>query len=406
MKATVESDTLLALCGLGPKLLQLPKELNVEEFWKLVRRNAVEVQVVTQLHSLNLLDQIPGDIREEVRSTLEWSRKRSDQFSLVLDRVKAAELPIILLKGAAFGATLYHDLHYKRMNDVDLLIKREHLHSFLALIKELGFRTVAESSDTIGDHHVLPYFHPESKTVLGIHWNLTSQKKHRIPVEWLWESTATCWYNGRPSLVMNSEMNLLHLCIHLPLLKTGVRELADVCHLVDGKQIDWKRFFHMARQVGAEEQVYRVLTLANALFPSDRSAIVPSDFIDKSSRFVRRETEGRAEALLESRSTVVTTIERWFLLYKLTPNRSERSLAFRQIWANLLSRKRLLFGGFSSLPPLPLLRVLSIEHGGRKVIKGLLGLTLHHALQCVLPRGEERPGLLEDDTYQLFWSLE
>lgn len=401
MRST-EERFLLSLCELESVIL--PSEMNWTRFWQLVKLNAVEIQVCTALESMGMSDRIPQHILDFTRSTLEVNQQRVECFSTALDRILQAHIPICLLKGAAFGAILYDNLLYKRMNDVDLLIKKEDFANVVTILEECGFSTFS-NQNAHGNHHTLPFFHPPSKTALGIHWNLVSEKKNSIPVDMLWENMQGCCYNGRQVQTLSNEMHLLHLCIHLPFLKTGLRELVDVCMLIKRKEIFWEQFFQFARSISAYEQVFRVLTFAKSLIPYEMIPAIPEDFSDHCRSFVRKETLARLRHLLQSRSTIVTEIERWFLLYQLSPNIEERRLAFHKIWSRLLGYSPTLYAGFS-IPPFGLMRVLAIEHGWKKVCFSLAGLTIHRLIQGALIQWKKVPGMLDNSEYQLFFEME
>ena len=386
----LEEEYLLYLCRLREDALAPTASFDWDLFWQRVVKNAVEVQVCSRLDP-NL---VPHEIYTSVLNTLRWSQKRVERFSQVLDRLCDAGIDVCLLKGAALGPSIYNDLHYKRMNDVDVLFHRTDGDRLFDILRDLGFRTIDAGAPKAGSHHSLPWFCPTTRTVLGIHWNLVSQKKHPISEDALWQNMQPCFYNDRSTYVLCPEMALLHQCIHLPFLKTGLRELADVCHLVQRSTVNWERFYALAADWRAEAKVYRVLSLAHSLSPLREGALFPDAMERRVGRRVQCETSSRIAILLNSRTTQVTEIERFFMLYTLTKNGAEKRWAFAQIWRSVLeSRGRLL-------------RIMSLEHGAKRVYGALLGMGLQCMFQALLPASVGAPSLRNQPDFRLFWDLE
>ncbi|MCB1135979.1 MAG: hypothetical protein KDK78_06905, partial [Chlamydiia bacterium] len=68
--------------------------------------------------------------------------------------------------------------------------------------------------------------------------------------------------------------------------------------------------------------------------------------------------------------------------------------AFAQIWRSVLeSRGRLL-------------RIMSLEHGAKRVYGALLGMGLQCMFQALLPASVGAPSLRNQPDFRLFWDLE
>jgi hypothetical protein len=119
------------------------------------------------------------------------------------------------------------------MNDVDVLIRRRDARLAIDVLGKAGFASVGAlfGRDELSDdsHHTPPYVSEDLSCVVGLHWGLASPRSPWKPdTAGIWKRKAPAQVAGAPAFRMSWEDNLLHLCIHLPFFKTGLRELADV----------------------------------------------------------------------------------------------------------------------------------------------------------------------------------
>lgn len=328
----------------------------------------------------------------------------------------AEDLPVVLLKGIGFAETLYQEPTYKRMNDSDILVRPEHVDQMKKLLAELGFVCVTDlfgvSIFPEGSHHCPPYLSPDRACVVGLHWGLVSPSGPYQPdMEAIWRDAVSVDYGNTRAWSMSWEDNLLHLCIHLPFFKTGVRELADVYNIVLGPGVDWQVFDARVRAAGAEDAVYRVMALADAMQCMHVPPGLVASWRAASTRFTVRDVDTRlsdVDLLVRSRSVHIADIERQQVIFLLSRDFGERFDAWRAIWSKFLApsseeRGRLL-GRKRRTSPLGRLRdrasasrriwhALALDHGHGTLVAILvaaLGVLGTSGVRHVVGKGGER----------------
>lgn len=356
-----------------------------DQFHELININAVEVL------SCQRMGEIVGVSTTALQGKTETIKQRLvNQFEL-LDQllIKMAEddIEVIVLKGALFAHTLYESPLYKKMNDIDILVKFGQAKKAGRILLDLGFHCVSEtlfakeqfSKDT---HHTPPYVHIAKQCVTGIHWRLNASCRD---IDGIWQRKAPVLINGIPAYRMSWEDNLLHLCIHLPFYKTGMRELADIYNLIlfATPEIDWDIFLQRSCEWMVCSSVYRALALTCAMFQCADIKIlsVIEDCKKRSSTRYLWDTEARIasiETLLTSRSTQIAKIEKALFVFRISKNYVEKATAFLKTWSYTL------FPSFDEMKkisnarpghylyariitPVLILRALCAEHGAKTI---------------------------------------
>lgn len=306
---------------------------------ELAAANAATVLTARRLRALRLPQSVGFDeaaAREENKS-----RKRIGAAAGLLHALNDAGIEVIALKGAMAGACLYEVEAYKKMNDVDVLIRRADAEKAIAVLKAEGFISVGplfgKKEISPKSHHAPPFVDEGLNCVIGLHWGLHSAlAPWKTDVDGLWARKEPITLGGAPAFRLGWEDGLLHMCMHLPFYKTGLRELADVFNLAlfADRPLRWDLFLQLARAARAMDPSYRVLRLAQSLRP------FPVPIMDElkagASAFTRRDTDARAEtpaSILRSRSVHIAKIEKAFVVFKVTGSYRERLKAWLGMWA-------------------------------------------------------------------------
>jgi hypothetical protein len=324
---------------------KLSDNIQWDIFLDLMDVNAVSVLTLKNIYSLKR--KIPESsqlqsLREKTESIKKRAARRLEHARLLLGRLYAAGIEVILLKGGALGDLIYQDPCYKKMNDVDILIRFEQVKEAISIFQELGFRSVGAlfGQEEISEkmHHCPPYVSQDLTCVIGLHWGLhSSLAPWHSDIRDVWKRKVPVNALGSHAFRMSWEDNLLHLCFHLPFFKIGLRELADVSNLIRfcDPKIDWKEVVQRAKEWGVEDPVFRVLSLARAFIPFE----VPNEIIDscrtKASAFSINDTERRLSQeglLFRSRSVQIGRIEKAFSILQLSQVYSEKVQAWAATW--------------------------------------------------------------------------
>lgn len=187
-------------------------------------------------------------------------------------------IPTVVLKGGAFAFTLYPDMAFRPLSDIDLLVPEEHLEEAIARIKALGYR---ELNPEIAPHHnrivgVHKSFVKEGiPLTLELHWSLAAGKHslYAPDMAWFWAHTEPLLLPSPTSLLtLDPTAHLLYLAVHV-MFEHGEAEmdpkwLYDIHLLVgkEGERIDWKELAEQAASFHWADAVARAFERCSQLF--------------------------------------------------------------------------------------------------------------------------------------------
>lgn len=318
-----------------------------DAFWKLASFNGVSILAAKKLEPLGV--NIPSDIVQQMAQTQVRNMKRREEFLSLAKALNAEGIETFLLKGFLLGELVYRDAGYKRMNDIDILVKPNDVLRTAEIARQHGFNFA--TSAMIGSqpidfrlHHSPPLISADRETIIGLHWNLASSFAKRRPRSDIFEGARSLTVEEVPLKYLCHEYNLLHLCMHLPFFKVGVRELADVSNLVihAASGLDFDKVISTASTWRTSDALFRVLTLAHHVIPclsaSQESALEEMGETLQASRYVS-DTKARAanrSLLLRSRSVYVGKVEKNYALFKLASHFSDRFFHLKEQWRLVL----------------------------------------------------------------------
>lgn len=286
--ARLEEDFLISAClvPLTPVELQAFEAtarapgLDWELVLELAALNKVQPRLTHVLEGRGLWALVPPRVGAALRAATEEvevaNRQRVVRACELFAELRAAEIDVCVLKGVLFAETLYQDPLYKRMNDVDLLVRPADVPRIAALYRRLGYFPIAER---VGDrpelnqkfsHHLPPYVSRELDCVLGTQWGLKSPLAGlKIDYEAIWARSQPFAYHGVPVRKLCSRDNLFHVCVHLGVFKSGLRDVMDIANLIrsPAEPIDWLRFVGDVRHAGAQSLAVHALSLVSCLDP-------------------------------------------------------------------------------------------------------------------------------------------
>ena len=315
----------------------------------LAEQNSATILTADRILELNLLPSpSPHDagrffqFLEKAKALKQAAEARTRHVTKILKAAHSEHLEVIVLKGGMLGSVLYGNPNYKKMNDIDVLVRFEDARRLAGLLRRKDFLSVGQlfGEEEFSDksHHSPPFVSRDLKCMVGLHWGLTSPyARWKHDTGEIWQRKLAVTVCSAPAFRMSWEDNLLHLCIHLPFFKVGVRELADVYNIGLFAQpgIDWKCFDALVEKWRAEDAAWRVLSLSDCLQPLG----VPRELLDKWQQhvtsFTRNDTMRRlalGQALIATRSVHIGKIEKAFSILRISRNFPERFFAWAATW--------------------------------------------------------------------------
>jgi hypothetical protein len=394
---------------------------------ELLNLNAIRPQAYRQLVATGNWQYVPIELAGPWEAhAVEIASRNADRLATatpLFAELATAGVQVALLKGIYFAPTYYDDIGYKRMNDIDYLIRREDVDRTQAIVKSQGYFSLGlikegDEKQTSFSHHAPPFFHPTLRCVLGTHWGLISPLTGYKPdYAVMWSRVVPFEFLGHRHWALHPVDNLHHLCIHLPHYKTGLRELADIYNLIRAEEatlngFDWPEFERAVTSAGTQALAFHALALVAAILPLAGVVACVARLRPHVHGFyaaeVRRRTRVPAR-ILTARSTLTSEIDKCFGEFVLAGDFRTKWGAFCGMWGRGLWAPTDDIARFHALAPddwslrwrTPTMVMRVMRHGakdlGWPIYLGLLVKLkldlLKYAWRAV--RGKEKPSKLE-----------
>jgi hypothetical protein len=224
---------------------------------------AVERQRLGPLlhRAIGARDDVPASIRAALLQSYRLAALRHLLLMRSLERClaafAAADVGVIVLKGAALAALVYDNPALRPMVDLDLLVRHADVGAAARALGELGYaplRAETRSGMLAEYENELTFSRQEAIRIdVDLHWSLIDSPfyQEQLAMDWFW-STARRRALGRTgALTLGAEAQLLHLCAHLMLHHGGSglvwwNDIAEVVR-AEGAAIDWDEVVEKAR---------------------------------------------------------------------------------------------------------------------------------------------------------------
>ncbi len=201
-----------------------------------------------------------------------------DELAKIASAGEAQEIKFMALKGAAWAKVIYPQLGLRPFQDIDLLLRPEHL----------------PLADELMRQHYSPEPLPDDPVRRRCHFHLNYRRNHPLPLcfELHWGlftpdmmlnlDLEDFWRQAQPLpgfpavLAPSREYLFLHLCLHF----TGhgflsLRDLWDAAWMIDSQGISWEKTVSLAKNIGMTHRLFWVLDFSRRILGAD----VPDEVI-------------------------------------------------------------------------------------------------------------------------------
>jgi hypothetical protein len=238
--------------------------------WELVLQRAARWRlaplVYVNVRQAVPFSQVPEPVTSQLRSYCHRATIRSVAWRKLLraalQRLSAADVPVIVLKGAALSALVYPSPALRPMGDIDLLVRRRDLGRADELVRGLTEVPGLTSQSSLLDvrAHIFSPDHSAPKLPSAA----------RIPTEDFWERALPAEIESVATLVFSNEDLLLHLALHLVYGAGFAGRVTTLCDIGATCQrlaeaIDWSRFVTLAERYSIGKELYHALHLGREL---------------------------------------------------------------------------------------------------------------------------------------------
>ncbi|MBI5302883.1 MAG: nucleotidyltransferase family protein [Chloroflexi bacterium] len=251
--------------GLSPLTVPAEMPTPTADAWRALVQHAQRENMSALLYAAltrtGHLAQLPADLAKTLRLTYlranvaHWRTIALTQE--LLEWFDAAQIPVVLLKGAALSVTLYTDGALRQIGDLDLLIHDEDKTRVAALLHAHGFTPLLDLTtgfrEGLGSEQTYTRRGKHALTV-DAHWHIINVPSYaqRTSVAWFWERTLTTSFGARAATVLNWDAQLLHLAEHFVLhhQMRGTRWECDLALVLaaHGNELHWDAILAAARQ--------------------------------------------------------------------------------------------------------------------------------------------------------------
>ncbi|MDJ1505912.1 nucleotidyltransferase family protein [Xanthocytophaga agilis] len=218
-------------------------------------------------------------------------------------------IDFIILKGNLFANTIYGNTGYKKMNDFDILIKREDWSKVHKIYLDLGFIPLGfgwsgeKEKETKFSHTAIPFISPDFTCIIGTQWGLKSPTtSFTINMQDAWDTALPFSFETVLCKQLSPAYNLLHLILHMGIYKCGIRDCMDVYNLLAATSwnvADTQALFDLIEKTGATEKARFTLEMCNLC-----TNTIPKAWLErmpvKDSSFISTRLKKRKEMFAET----------------------------------------------------------------------------------------------------------
>jgi hypothetical protein len=252
--------------------------------WPLLLQQARTYEVTPLLyHHLRQLGfpSVPDDATAELGAAYRMNAIRNTllvrELAAVMQRLGAAGVPVMPLKGVALAASLYGDPTLRVCADLDILVPRVEVGQAYQVLQAMGYagasgefmeesfrRRLLKTSIEYG----LTRRDGGFRYVAELHWGIfLGAPSERAALETLWAEAYATPIFGVMASQPSAEWAFLCLAVHAARhLWKGLKWLGDIHELCTWTAIDWAKVRCEAERVGWERVVELTLSACHTLY--------------------------------------------------------------------------------------------------------------------------------------------
>lgn len=191
---------------------------------------------------------VPPSVKDKLREAYYTSATRNALLYQGLEQIvyelHKANVPVILLKGAALAQRVYGNIALRPMGDIDLLVPTGMMPRIEDALAELGY-LILHRADPLLRHATFTRTDRGVTLHLEVHQHIVSSPHYRaaIPEEWLWQRPIELSIGNVPGLMLSPEATTVHCCLHYLdhiSIEGGLLWLWDIVEVARNLPVDWQ----------------------------------------------------------------------------------------------------------------------------------------------------------------------
>ena len=303
-------------------------------FFEYCKKFKIAPWVYLRLSSEQLLHYLDNEFKlifeQEYLKVLLQNEDRNEQAAIVLKEFVANGIEVIVLKGNVFTQTIYNSFGYKRMNDFDILIKKQDWSKVQDIYKNLdfiplGFGWTGEKHKATNFSHTgIPYMSRNLKCMVGSQWGLKAPtSSYKFDIDEIWETAEDFDFKGIKVKKLSPKNNLLHLVLHLGVYKCGVRDCMDIYNLLLTENIETQDLNQFFSKANGLDKAFFALDLCNKMANVPDYAVVKS--LDNGKKSL-------IKTILEKRHKAMNEAENWHVSYNNYFQDIEKNVVYSNVF--------------------------------------------------------------------------
>jgi hypothetical protein len=215
-----------------------------------------------------------------------WSQNQLlfHQVRPLIEELRAAGVPVLVLKGAALALSVYPDAGCRPMRDIDILIPSAHGRAVFRRLEAGGWRALYWRPRALGKgylrfRHAMDFEAPGGGRI-DLHWHALNLCCHDAADETFWRHAEPLEFLGLALQTCQATEHLLQTCAHGIVWSPvpPLRWAADAVLLLNSSSpIDWERLVETACRLDVTPYVHRAL----AFLRGELGAPVPMEVVNR-----------------------------------------------------------------------------------------------------------------------------
>lgn len=276
---TATTDLLLAVLNPVPQPHTAAQLCQLDEAaWKALLRVANQQRVLTlfyaRLQGLDVTTAVPPHLLSQMQQKHQQTTLQNlaiyRELRLIAEKMEAAEVPLIVLKGTYLATAVYPHIGQRGIGDLDLLVPEAKVAQAVAVMHGLGWQeTQPFTLDALRQHrhHVPTMVKQGVNFPVEIHWNIAKPPtSSRLTPDQLWQEVTPTSLAGTEALAFPLHLQLLHLALHAAYHHQFAFDLRSLCDMAliihqQAEAVDWAQFVQKAEAWQWQRGVYLTLQL-------------------------------------------------------------------------------------------------------------------------------------------------
>jgi hypothetical protein len=224
--------------------------------------------IVEKLNACNIYGNLGIETKEKlnkiVKKAILYNLATTAQIDDINLKLARNNIPILLLKGAAYNCNYYKKKYPRGSRDLDILVEKKNFEKAISILTIYMDLIKSENPGPLDGLYEVSL---KSKNNTGIfvdfHYSITYPNVFNIDEKKLWENTIPHpYYKNENIRILNFEQSIIHQAIHcFRDLEFNRYSLVDLDRIMTNNEVDYGRLLDLANNVGCSKVLKLMLNI-------------------------------------------------------------------------------------------------------------------------------------------------